>query len=219
MTYAGMQDLLSLEETRAYARAKRELLDVYRAVSNRPEALITLANFQMAEGQGAEAINLYERALQINPRSTAARVNIADALRTMDREERAESVLREGIALGPSNADLHHALGLSLVRSGRLEDALEELQAATALAPENSRYAYVLGIALNSIGKQQEALEVLRDAHRRFDASFDVSMALATILSDRGDVKAALEVTNALAERHPDERSVHSLQQSLNANP
>jgi tetratricopeptide (TPR) repeat protein len=215
--YAGMSDLLPIEAARAWSRAESELRKSYLSLANRPDALAALATFEVAEQNVAEAIKLYERALAIEPRAAAARVNLADLLRQIGEEGRAEDLLRQGLTLDTTNAALRHALGLSLVRSGAPDVALTELRQAAELAPDNPRYAYVLGIALNSMGNQPEAVQVLRNAHGHFGGDFDIAMALATILRDSGDQPAALDIAYSLARRHPEDQNVVALLRSLDA--
>jgi tetratricopeptide (TPR) repeat protein len=217
--YAGMSDLLALEEARAFGGAAADLRRAYEALANRPEALVAFATFEAAEGDVSKAVRLYEQALRIEPRAVTARANLADTRRRLGEEGRAEDLLREGLALDDSSAALHHALGLSLVRSGRPDEALKELRRASGLAPDNPRFAYVLGIALNSMGKQADAVKVLREAHARFDRDFDIAMALATVLRDGGDQDGALEIAYSLARRHPEDQNVVGLLRSLQAIP
>ena len=73
--------------------------------------------------------------------------NLADLMRMQGREADAEAALREGLARAPEDATLHHALGLSLVRQKKNDEALKELKRATELAPGNARFAYVYGVA------------------------------------------------------------------------
>jgi predicted CXXCH cytochrome family protein len=217
--YAGMSDLLPLEATRAFGSAAADLRTAYEALANRPEALVALATFESAEGDVSKAVRLYEQALRIEPRAVTARANLADTLRRLGEEGRAEDLLREGLALDENSAALHHALGLSFVRSGRPDEALAELRRAAELAPYNPRFAYVLGIALNSLGEQAEAVRVLREARARFDGDFDIAMVLATILRDSGDQEAALDIAYTLARRHPEDQNVVGLLRSLQAIP
>ena len=217
--YAGMSDLLPLEEARAFGAAAADLRTAFESLANRPEALVALATFESAEGDVSKAVRLYEQALRIEPRAVTARANLADTLRRLGEEARAEDLLREGLALDQDSAALHHALGLSFVRSGRPDAALTELRRAAELAPDNPRFAYVLGIALNSMAEQAEAVTVLRDAHARFDGDFDIAMALATVLRDSGDQDGALEIAYALARRHPEDQNVVGLLRSLQAIP
>ena len=218
-TFAGMSDLLPIEEARAWATAEAELRTAYESIANRPEALSSLATFEVDEQNIDRAVELYEQALRVEPRAVMARANLADILRRLGEEGRAEEILRQGLALEPGNAALHHALGLSLVRSGESEAALVELRKAAGFAPDNSRHAYVLGIALNSLGKQTEAVQVLGDAHARFDGNFDIAMVLATMLRDSGDQDGALDIAYTLARRHPEDQNVVGLLRSLGAIP
>jgi Flp pilus assembly protein TadD len=72
-------------------------------------------------------------------------------MRLRQREPETEALLREGLARSPSDATLHHALGLSLVRQGKRDEALRELKRATELAPDNSRFSYVYGVARSEL--------------------------------------------------------------------
>ena len=162
---------------------------------------------------------MYEQALRIEPRTVTARVNLADALRRLGEETRAEDLLRDGLVLDPANAALSHALGLSLVRSGRSDEALAELRRAAQLAPDNPRHIYVLGIALNSMDEKDEALQVLRRAYSQFGTDFDIALGLATLLRDSGDQDGALDIAYTLARRHPEDQNVVALLRSLQAIP
>ena len=130
-------------------------------------------------------------------------------------EDEGETALRAGRAAAPDAAALHHALGLLLVRTKRLDEAIEELGRAAALAPEDPRHGYVYGVALSSAKRIPEALEALRAVHERHPYEQDVLFALATINRDRGDRRAALEYAARLAAVAPTDPAVRSLLDSL----
>ena len=92
-------------------------------------------------------------------------MNLADLYRTQGRDADGERVLRKGLEIAPHSADLHHALGLLLVRAKRLPEALPAFARATELDPDASRYAYVYAVALNSTGQGQQAIAELERAH------------------------------------------------------
>jgi len=69
---------------------------------------------------------------------------LADALQSLDQHEMALPSLRHAIRLDPANPWPHHALGVSLARLGRFEEAALELRAAAQLEPENEAYAHGL---------------------------------------------------------------------------
>ena len=214
-TYAGMSDLLPIEEARAWPTAVAELRSTYLSIANRPESLAMLAGFELNERNVSEAVSLYEQALHMEPRAVAVRANLADLLWQLGEEGRAQNILREGLLLDAENAALHHALGLSLVRGGESGAALVELRQAAGFSPDNARYAYVLGVALNSLGEQPEALRVLRDARERFNGDIDIAMVLASILRDGGDIDGALAIAYDLTQRYPEDQNVMALLRSL----
>ena len=107
--------------------------------------------------------------------------------------------------------DLHHALGLLLVRKGDKSTALQEFAKASMLAPADARYAYVYGIALNSIGKQREALSALKAADTHNPNNLQLLSALISILRESGDIKAALVYARKVSEVLLDNEEIKQL--------
>ena len=126
-------------------------------------------------------------------------------------EAEGEKVLQHGLTLLPRAADLHHALGLLLVRNGDKAGALKELGEAVKLAPESARYAYVYAIGLHSAGKRDAALAGLRAASARNPYDLDILGALVSMNREAGHPKAALPYARKLAEVLPDDPAVKRL--------
>ena len=131
----------------AYASAAEEYIAGERFNADRPEDRTNLGGFFTERGRYQEAEAQFRSALALDPAYVPAWVNLADLMRLREREADVEALLREGLTHAPSDAMLHHVLGLSLVRQGRKADALRELKRATELAPDNARFAYVYGVA------------------------------------------------------------------------
>ena len=194
-----------------FAAAANEFRAAQLAIASRPEAHVALGDFESSMGNPDEAIEHYSIALAMDPNYSYSRLNYADALRRFGDEQGAEEMLLDGLAINVESADLHHSLGLLLVRTERSDEGLRELWLATELAPENARFAYVAAIALNSLGQPDAALRLLNDAHQRFAGDFDIAWALATMLRDSGDVAGARKIANELAEQRPDDTNVQTL--------
>lgn len=203
------------EQIPAFRRANAERMAAQMAIAERPEAHLNLGNAYLEAGDADAARAEFLQALRLEPRAAPARVNLADLEAQAGRITDAEKLLRDGIDLDASQAVLHHALGLILVRDGRREAALPELESAARLAPDNSRFVYVHAIALNSLDRGNEAIDVLRDAAQRFPADFDIHFAMATTLRDQGDAEQAREVAARLAEMYPFVESAQNLLRSL----
>ena len=128
---------------------------------------------------------------------------------------KAKNNCASGLSLSPNAADLHHALGLLLVRKTDKTAALQELAVAAKLAPDNARYAYVYAIGLNSAGKQREALAVLKAANARQPYNLDILSALISMQREAGDNKAALVYARKAAEVLPDNPQLRTLIERL----
>jgi len=217
LTFADIRDLLPIEQTRAFGRATEEYRATYTMLSSTPDALMNLGNFEIANGNLTRATDYFEQALKIDATFVPARLNLVDSLRQRQDETRAEELLRQGIAIAPSDAALHHSLGLSLIRTGQPEAGLSELRQAFELQPSEDRYAYVLSIALNSLGQQSDALILLENLYQESPTNYDIGWALATILRDSGDYARAQEIANQLSGNYPDDENIAALRQWLAA--
>ncbi|MCK5382441.1 MAG: tetratricopeptide repeat protein, partial [Gammaproteobacteria bacterium] len=169
----------------------QEYIDSQLANAERAEAQTNLGNLYAQRGTPQQAEQAYRTALQLNPAYIPAWVNLADFYRARQDEAAADKTLRDAIARLPDVADLHYALGLSLIRQQQAGAAVTELHQAATLNPDSARYIYVYAVALNSIGKPAEALLVLQGAHNRFPNNTDILGALVAFNRDQGKTEAA----------------------------
>ncbi len=197
----------------ARAAAMQEYEQALALEADWPSGSLNLGNLRLRQGRGDEALAAFARAIQLDPKLPGAYVNLADGLRQLGRESEGEGekVLRQGLAIMPRAADLHHALGLLLVRKHAHDDALKEFVAAVRLAPDNLHYAYVQAIALHSAGKREAALAVLRSANQRRPDDLEVLGALISIHREAGDRKAALRYARQAAALLPDNANLGRL--------
>jgi Flp pilus assembly protein TadD len=193
------------------AAALAEYRAAQELVADRPEGQMNLGMLDAERGDAAAAERRYRRALRIAPTLPSTYVNLADLYRTQGRDAAGEQVLREGLAAAPRDADLHHALGLALIRQQKAGDALEPLARAAEVAPERARYAYVYAVALHDTGQPDRALAALRAAHTRHPGDRDVLIALATISRDRGDREGAMGWAHALRDLDPQDPGARRL--------
>ncbi|HUQ19861.1 MAG TPA: ammonia-forming cytochrome c nitrite reductase subunit c552, partial [Gemmatimonadaceae bacterium] len=145
-----------------FSRASAEFIASQRYLADRAENRDRLAMFFDETGHRSEAEAEYRAAIKIAPRYSPAYVNLADLLRRDGREADGETILRQGVAAIPNDATLRFALGLALVRSRKMLDALGELERATKLAPDQPRFAYVYAVALSEAGQRDRALAITK---------------------------------------------------------
>jgi len=120
-------------------------------------------------------------------------------------------LLRRGLTLLPRAADLHHALGLLLVRKGDKSAAIRELAVATKLAPDNARYVYVYAVGLHSAGRRGEALSVLRATEARHPYDLEILGTLVSMIREAGKPRDAVTYARKIAEILPDDPGVKRL--------
>jgi predicted CXXCH cytochrome family protein len=201
----------------AFERAATEFIAAQGLNADRPEARSTLGNFYARRGLTADAESEYKAALRLSPQYAPAAINLADLYRQLGRDGDGESVLRTAIASSRQDAGLHHALGLSLTRQKRPNDALGEFRIASELEADRSRYAYVYAVALHSAGHLDESIEVLKKNLARHPNDRDTLSALVTFNRDSGNIGAALEYAEQLSRFAPNDRELNRLTDDLRA--
>ena len=172
-------------------KALQEAITAQLAMAERPEAQTALGSLYAAQGETEKAVAAFITATDIDASYLPGYVNLADLYREQGMESAAEKVLRQAVRVNPENADVRHALGLSLVRQQRTDEGVEELRLAATLNPGNARYVYVYAVALNSTGEPGQAVLVLQGAHNTHPNNVEILSALVAFHRDMGNQAAA----------------------------
>jgi tetratricopeptide (TPR) repeat protein len=200
--------LFSPEQRRVFDAALAEYRAAQLANADRPEAYSNLGAIAARLGDRETAQQAYEQGLRVGSWFAGSWLNLADLAREKGDDAEAERVLRRGLAATADRAQLHHALGLTLIRQKRVDEALVELKLGLDDAPDDMRLAYVYGVALMSVGRQIEARVVLSDALTQRPADRDLLYALATLNRDLADWPLAHEYAQRLvAATHGDSQA------------
>ncbi len=131
------QGLVLSAKHRTLRRSLADFVAAQTAMADMPAAQLNLANFHRQRGQPQQALVHYRRALQQDPGFLAARLELAEWLADEKRFDEAEQLLRAGMAITGSKAEVHYALGVLLARQGKPEGAVEELRSARKLNPND----------------------------------------------------------------------------------
>ena len=147
------QDRLSPDDRNRLSRAIDDYVTAQRVNADRPEHRLNLGNLYLQQGKMAEAEAEYEAARALDPGFTPVYVSLAQLYARQGRDVEGERTLREALTRMPDDAELHHALGLNLVRQRRTADALPELARAarsirrTRVTPMSTRSRSTRGVA------------------------------------------------------------------------
>jgi Tfp pilus assembly protein PilF len=110
--------------------ACRELLNTY------PQTLVAINPLGATlKGQGKlqEAVQAYNKAIQLNPDYAETHNNLGNTLQGLGRLNEAEASYRQAIALKSDYAEAHYNLGITLQGLGRLNEAEASYRQAIAL--------------------------------------------------------------------------------------
>ncbi len=210
--------LMNPGQRAAFDRAADEFKTKQLAILDRAGGHLRLALFANDLGLPAEAEAAYRTAIEIEPASLPARINLAELLSGQERVTEAEATYREAVAsqtLDENIGAARDALARFLIRQKRYDEGLVELKEAARLLPRNARTQYFLGIALNSLGQAAEGLAYLKTAHEIEPNNPEYLVGLATVARDTGRFDEALAAAQALARLTPQDPQVVQLLEQI----
>jgi choline-sulfatase len=114
-------------------------------------------------GEPAEALPHFEKAVEIQPKLTRNRLNLAGALTDVKQYARAEKLLQEIVAEHPRFPFAQYNLGLLYENQGRLPDARTAYAAEVAAYPGHYKARFNLGKVLFQLGDRPGAIEQMRE--------------------------------------------------------
>jgi choline-sulfatase len=198
----GMANLL-VEEGRTddvIALCKRTLsLDERNA-----QAHTLLGEVYAARKKPAEALPHFEKAVEIQPKLTRNRLNLAGALTEVAQYGRAETLLKDIIEDYPKFPFAHFNLGLLYEAQGRPDEARSAYAAEVAANPQSFKARFNLGKVLFQLGDRAGSLaqmrEVVRIAPRQPEGYLLLARGLLQESAPLGEVQALVEKGLSLAQ-------------------
>lgn len=215
----GLADV-PLEELREEDRKTLlALFDEYRATQTKnadmPSVQLQLGLFYLARGDFPAAEAAYREALHLNPQFVPAHLNLADLLRSQQREDEAREQLHRALTVAPESGDVMHALGLLETRAGNRDEALRWLGLAADIEEEGSRHRFVYAIALHDLGDPAGALVMLQRLHQSLPGDEQTLLALVNYSAEAGDTAAAKRYMSRLLTLAPDNARYQRMAGSL----
>ena len=162
-------------------------------------ALMRIANAARAGGDYSNALSVYRRAAEIEPRLPDPFVAIGDTLLRLGSTNQA--IVAYNSALSRDNNCLPALQGLAraYIDTGRPELALGPLDRALSLSPNNPKLLVLLGVVEDVAGRHRQAQAYYKRGLQRSpgDPALHVDFALSLALS--GDYPAAVAVLQPMA--------------------
>jgi tetratricopeptide (TPR) repeat protein len=230
-------------------RTAEDLLTEHRLAEARTETLEQLKKYPTVDGYNLlgiiqsnqqdyqAAIDAFEHALRLNPRSTKTLNNVGNAYVAQQQWALAENEFRAVLRIDPANADANYNLGVLLMMKGSAADAIphfqrvhsaqsqlnlvraflqthrtaEALRAADALADGNKsdvKVQFSLGVLLASEHQYKAAQRLLDRADALQPDSFEILFNLGQVLLRTGESARAELTLNRALKLHPDSPEV-----------
>lgn len=112
------------------------------------------------QGLEFEAVEMYQKSLELAPTSSIAHFNLASVLARSGEFEQAETHFRKAIAIDPS-ASAYTGLGIVLWEQGQHDDAITNIRTAINADPEMAKAHDQLGKMLLQQGQTEEGRKAL----------------------------------------------------------
>ncbi|MDA1274667.1 MAG: tetratricopeptide repeat protein [Verrucomicrobia bacterium] len=166
------------------------------------------------------SVDLFKRAIELNPRFTSAKANLASAYLSLNRLEEAETWAGQILDEEPDNASFQDLLGVVLFKRGKFDEAMGAFRRAQELEPDQGIHAYWMGAALSWHGNHKEALAMFEKAVNLKDADAGARIGVAVMMTRLGRYSEAMESLRRCRELFPGSVQVKlNLAQFLSAYP
>jgi TolB-like protein/DNA-binding winged helix-turn-helix (wHTH) protein/Tfp pilus assembly protein PilF len=162
------------------------------------QAYLGLANAHrslFAPPSDRDIIRALQRALELDPSSSEARVILGDLKAERWDWPGAEEEFRRSIALNPNNAEAHSEFADYLDKVGRLEEGWKEVQIAQELNPNPDTLPSALDLpqALYYRGENDRAIELLLRVTESHPNDGQTHLRLSQCYEEKGMYKEAIE--------------------------
>lgn len=214
LPYAGLADTYVLmgyarlmPAGAAHREATRAILKALEIDNGIPEVHVTLGRLKALEWEWADAERAFQRAIELNPKSAAARHWYANHLTNMGRHDEAIAEASRALALDPASVVIASgAMGAAYLFAGRYDAAVEQYRKAQELDPAFPNAHALLGLVHIRQRRYQDAVSELRRALALHNAA-GWRAHLAYAYAAMGERVAAAEILRQL-EKSPEAASV-----------
>ena len=130
----------------------------------KPEYLCSLGTALQAQGRHDEALNVFDKAVQLRPDDAGLWKHLGGALMEVQRPADALLSLQHASKLDPQDGDAAYKTLFLLHTLGRFEQALAQFDRCDELQPDHVPALQLRALSLRGLGRFEEALDVNQQA-------------------------------------------------------
>lgn len=127
--------------------------------SKRADLMLALGESQMQSDRPRDARLSFDRAVELDPGSTAAYLGLAKAALQCNDLKRTDLALRKAQSLDPLDGETHLLIGYLRLRQNRMKDALSAFQKASALDRADTVSVCMIGYVFQKSGRTDLAMQ------------------------------------------------------------
>jgi TolB-like protein/Flp pilus assembly protein TadD len=145
------------------------------------------------QGRLGEAIDAFQRSIELDPLIVNSVVFLGDAHAWNDNTAEAMALWQHAIELDPRYPTAHQSLGRSLCGSGQADEGIRVLERARSLSPNDPLIAADMGHCYARSGRRDEARQLLFELESRgSDGAYVSPVSLALIHLGLDELEASL---------------------------
>jgi tetratricopeptide (TPR) repeat protein len=163
-----------------------------------------------AQNRRHEAIEQFERALQLRPDSAKAHNNLGIALAGDGNLDEAIAHWRAALRHDPNNAEVNNNLANALAAQRKWDEAIEQYRTAIRGNPADAKFHYNLGVALAAQQRWDEAIAEYRRALGLRPDLAEVHNNLGIALAAQGAMPEAIQYYKRALQLKPDFAGAHN---------
>ncbi len=146
------------------AGAMDEWKKAYATAPDDPAVVLAVGAGLADAGDDPDAVPILEHAVELEPKSNAARYQLALVLQRVDRVPDAVKLLKQVVNAEPGNVDALTNLGVALTQAHQAIDGIPFLKRATTLNPKNAIAHQDLAAADIQVNQIHDAIDELKAA-------------------------------------------------------
>ena len=175
-------------------KAKGYLEAFQRVQSNSPASKL-LAQIYLGESRADRAIEVLEAYLKAQPGDGQAMILMGSALMSKGQNARAMAIMKQALETRDA-PEFHTVLGLSMIRSGQMGNAIPELEAALKQRPGQTQAATALVVLYLRTGQTPKAVALAEKITKQHPANAELFNLLGLAKRQAGkpaEARAAFE--------------------------
>lgn len=158
----------------------------------KPDLLTDLGNILLKQGRNTEAVDVFDKVVQLEPNDARPWRKLGDALVEAGRAPEGVLCFQHALGLDPQNSSDLGKCGLLLHTLGRPEEALPYFKSCDEMRPGVAQTMFLLGRCLVDLKRFDEGLPLCLEAYKLDQGNADICNILGVALQGLGQHERAL---------------------------